>query len=87
MKTNRNDLCICGSGKKYKNCCEKKRFMKSGKNNYLQLIISGAISCFVIIMIWGVIEFFSKDHPEMEAYKCPNPNCDRIHYRPVSQSN
>ena len=27
----------------------------------------------------------SVDVPEMEAHKCDNPNCDRIHYRPVSE--
>ena len=27
MKIGRNDLCPCGSGKKYKNCCLRKETM------------------------------------------------------------
>jgi len=31
MKTGRNDLCQCGSGKKYKHCCLGKKIMPIGK--------------------------------------------------------
>ncbi len=27
-KTGRNDLCVCGSGKKFKKCCERKMIGK-----------------------------------------------------------
>ena len=87
MKTSRNELCPCGSGEKYKNCCESKRFQDSGGNRYVRWIISGAVGLFLILTLWGIIEFFSTEHPEMEAYKCENPRCNQIHYRPVSQSN
>ena len=88
MKTNRNDSCPCGSGEKYKNCCEKKRFQAGDDNRMIRWIISGAVGLFLAVLVWGVVEFFVTDHPEMEPYTdCGNPNCNRIHYRPVSGNN
>ena len=87
MKTNRNDPCPCGSGKKYKNCCEQKRFQSGDENRITRLLITAAVGVFLAVFLWGVIEFFATDHPEMEAYKCDNPNCTIIHYRSVTGSN
>jgi hypothetical protein len=87
MKTNRNDPCTCGSGKKYKNCCEQKRFQSGGENRITRLLITAAVGIFLAVFLWGVIEFFATDHPEMEAYKCDNPNCGKIHYRQQTNSN
>ena len=87
MKTNRNDSCPCGSGKKYKNCCEERRFQTGDDNRMIRWIISGAVGLFLIVLVWGVVEFYTTDHPEMEAYKCDNPNCNRIHYRSMSNNN
>ena len=87
MKTNRNEQCPCGSGKKLKNCCEQKRFQNDGKFPYVRWMISGAIAFFLALTLWGVFDHFSSEHPEMEAYKCDNPTCNRIHYRSVTQSN
>ena len=87
MKTNRNDQCPCGSGKKYKQCCEQKRFRNNDDNSYVRWLISGAVGFFLALTLWGIVEFFGTDHPEMEAFKCDNPNCNQIHYRPLSQSN
>ena len=88
MKINRNDSCPCGSEKKYKNCCEKKRFQTGDDNRIIRWIISGAVGLFLAVLVWGVVEFFATDHPEMEPYTdCGNPNCNRIHYRPVSDNN
>ncbi|SVD88870.1 uncharacterized protein METZ01_LOCUS441724, partial [marine metagenome] len=81
MKTNRNDDCPCGSGKKYKNCCEQKRFQSGDENRIIRWLIRGAVGIFFVILAWGLVEFFTTDHPEMEAYKCDNPNCAQIHYR------
>ena len=86
MKNSRNDSCPCGSGKKYKNCCENKRFQSDDKNRLIRWLISGAVGLFLAILVWGVVEFFTTDHPEMEAYKCDNPNCGRIHYRPKTDT-
>ena len=87
MKTNRNDPCLCGSGKKYKNCCEQKRFQSGDENRISRLLITAAVGVFLAVFLWGVIEFFATDHPEMEAYKCDNPNCGKIHYRQQIDSN
>ena len=87
MKTNRNDPCPCGSGKKYKNCCEQKRFQSGDENRITRLLITSAVGVFLAIFLWGLIEFFASDHPEMEAYKCDNPSCGKIHYRQKTDSN
>ena len=87
MKSNRNDSCPCGSGKKYKHCCERKRFQSDGQNHIIRWLISGAVGLFLALLIWSVTEHFITDHPEMEAYKCDNPNCSRIHYRPKTDLN
>ena len=87
MKTNRNDPCTCGSGKKYKNCCEQKRFQSGDENRISRLLITAAVGVFLAVFLWGVIEFFATDHPEMEAYKCDNPSCGKIHYRQQTDSN
>ncbi len=88
MKTNRNDSCPCGSGGKYKNCCEQKRFQAGDDNRMIRWIISGAVGLFLAVLVWGVVEFFVTDHPEMEPYTdCGNPNCNRIHYRQKVDSN
>ena len=88
MKTNRNELCPCGSGNKFKNCCEKKRFQPDGENRHIRWLISGAIGFFLAMTLWGIVGYFSSDHPEMEPYTdCGNPNCDLIHYRSVTKSN
>jgi hypothetical protein len=87
MKTNRNDPCPCGSGKKYKNCCEQKRSQSGDENRITRLLITAAVGVFLAVFLWGVIEFFATDHPEMEAYKCDNLNCGKIHYRQKTDSN
>ena len=87
MKTHRNDTCPCGSGKKYKNCCESKRFQPGDQNHIIRWLIRGAVGLFLVILLWGVVEFFTTDHPEMEAYKCDNPACGQIHYRPKAVNN
>tara|TARA_B100001250_G_C19119091_1_gene494504 strand:+ start:187 stop:447 length:261 start_codon:yes stop_codon:yes gene_type:complete len=80
MKTNRNESCHCGSGNKYKNCCENKRFKEDGNVVVKWFVIFGIIILLVISM-WGLFDSFSTDNPEMEAYKCDNPQCRKIHYR------
>ena len=87
MKTNRNDSCPCGSGEKYKNCCEQKRFKSGDKNQLTRWLVSAGLGLFLAVFVWGVIEYFATEHPEMEAYKCDNPNCGKIHYRQKVDSN
>ncbi len=87
MKTNRNDSCPCGSGKKYKHCCEAKDLHTGEGNQTIRWLIKGAVGVFLAVLVWGIVEFFSEEHPEMEAYKCDNPNCGKIHYRPKTETN
>ena len=87
MKTNRNDACPCGSGEKYKNCCEKKRFHSGDENRIIHWLIRGAVGLFLVMIVWGLVEFFATDHPEMEYYKCGNPNCSIWHQRQKSVNN
>ena len=87
MKTSRNEPCPCGSGEKIKNCCKQKKIESSGKNQYFRWFIIISIIFFLSITMWGIVDHFSSEHPEMEAYKCDNLNCTRIHYRPISDQN
>ena len=87
MKTSRNEPCKCGSGKKYKNCCGIKNFENSVLIGYTHWIVLGFISICLVLTLWGVIGYFTSENPEMEAFKCDNPNCDRIHYRPKTDTN
>ena len=85
MKVSRNEPCSCGSGKKYKNCCgkdvdEKQSFLSRNLIPIIFAVVLGAT-------VFGFITFFQEDHPEMEAYKCDNPNCGKIHYRQKTDSN
>ena len=83
MKINRNDACPCGSEKKYKHCCGSKS--SGNENNQLvRGIILSAILLVTGLTIYSVVEFYQEDRPEMEAYKCDNPNCGKVHSRPVA---
>ena len=82
MKINRNVTCPCGSEKKYKHCCG----IKSTGNNSNQFILGLILSAILLVTgltIYSVVEFYQDDRPEMEAYNCDNPNCGKVHYRPV----
>jgi SEC-C motif len=52
MKIGRNDDCPCGSGKKYKRCCEGAE-QKRG-SNMLLLVVGGAILGAVLL---GILQF------------------------------
>ena len=43
MKIGRNDPCFCGSGKKYKQCCEKKAIEKSNRITKWAAIVFGGL--------------------------------------------
>lgn len=47
-KVGRNDLCPCGSGKKYKRCCEPASATMSGRTRLLILLVAGAVAAAVI---------------------------------------
>ena len=50
MATGRNEPCPCGSGKKYKHCCEGKR----GSSNSSRLLIA-AIAAVVLVAILAIM--------------------------------
>ena len=83
MKINRNDACLCGSKKKYKHCCGNKA--SGGESNqFLRGIILSGILLVTGLAVYSILEFYNEERPEMEAYECDNPNCGKVHYRPVS---
>ena len=83
MKINRNDACLCGSEKKYKHCCGSGT-LGNESNQLVRSIILSAILLVTGLTIYSVYDFYQEDRPEMESYKCDNPNCGKVHYRPVS---
>lgn len=42
-KPGRNDLCECGSGKKFKNCCEGKTTSSTWPSRVLMVLVAAAI--------------------------------------------
>ena len=42
-KTGRNELCPCGSGRKYKKCCEAKQAHGGRQSRMLLFVVGGAI--------------------------------------------
>ena len=65
----------------------KKIVKKDSNRNILNWLIGGVLIIFISISFLGVFEYFTSDNPEMEAYKCDNPNCGKIHYRQKTDSN
>lgn len=51
-KTGRNDLCPCGSGKKYKKCCEAGD--GTARSRMLMIVVGGAVLAAIAI---GVVSF------------------------------
>jgi hypothetical protein len=57
--TGRNDTCPCGSGKKYKKCCELKQ--QKTRGNQLLLIVVGLLMAAGVAA--GIAEFVTeRDH-------------------------
>jgi len=85
MKTNRNDLCPCGSNKKYKHCCLNKLINKKALISKSLLIALGG---FIVV---GFIFMLSVFNPS-EAYQ--NAGMNRVwseehghwHYFPKGSS-
>jgi len=51
MKVGRNDRCPCGSGKKYKNCCEGKvgRLSAAGWVTIAALVLAAGVLVYFVI--------------------------------------
>ncbi len=56
-KTGRNDQCHCGSGRKYKKCCETKERTGAVHNRFLLVAVGGVVLAAIVI---GIASFTSK---------------------------
>jgi len=53
-KTGRNDLCPCGSGRKYKKCCELNERSGATRGRVLVLVVGAAVAAAVVA---GIVSF------------------------------
>ena len=53
-KTGRNDLCHCGSGRKYKKCCEAKERGGGARNRMMLIVVGGAV---LAALVAGIASF------------------------------
>ena len=53
-KTGRNDLCPCGSGRKYKKCCEASERSGGTKNTVMLFAVGGAV---LVAILAGIASF------------------------------
>lgn len=49
VKAGRNDPCPCGSGRKFKRCCEAKQTRGAGVSRVMLVVIGGLIAGAVIL--------------------------------------
>ena len=90
MNINRNDKCVCGSGKKFKNCCGKKGAQTKASNPWLKWLITAVISFFLGFTVISIIKpLFTTDTTSdlYEYVRCENPNCKTLHPRLKSRNN
>ena len=59
-KAGRNDVCPCGSGKKYKKCCELKTQQKARGNTMLLVLVAGLV---IAGLAAGISSFRSERDP------------------------
>ena len=59
-KIGRNDLCTCGSGKKFKRCCEAKT-PSTRSSRFLMVAVGAAVAAAVVA---GVVSFTSESHAQ-----------------------
>ena len=53
-KTGRNDLCPCGSGRKYKKCCGPAERDGGTRNRVMMLAVGGAV---LVALLTGIASF------------------------------
>jgi hypothetical protein len=68
-KVGRNEACPCGSGKKYKQCCESKGPRMSGSTRLILLAIAGLVAAGLVLAVTqasrddgGVQRVWSPEH-------------------------
>jgi hypothetical protein len=65
-KIGRNDLCPCGSGKKYKKCCLDVRFPK-WRNNAKRILADDVLSDKIQSIFFGMLEYI-QDTPDTKGF-------------------
>lgn len=65
-QTGRNQTCPCGSGKKYKNCCQKRRFLQNKKQQ--NKVIFGVLG---IVAVIAAAVVFSKNNSATSIQQQP----------------
>ncbi len=66
MKQSRNDVCECGSGKKYKNCC----MIDSGKSFFNKYGMRVFIVVFTCFLSWAFYNKYMNVEPTVWCYEC-----------------
>lgn len=79
MKINRNDDCSCGSGKKYKHCCEHKRFQPTEGNRYVRWLISLGVAIVLAVSLWGVVDYIRSEKIPIPEGAVWCANCGKYH--------
>ncbi|MFA6119208.1 MAG: SEC-C metal-binding domain-containing protein [Parachlamydiales bacterium] len=82
-KTGRNDPCVCGSGKKFKKCCERKMIGKRFMATKIDTQSPSIISSFFQKKIVGLNTSANSDsnldsHKKINAQLNFNPQKDKI---------
>jgi hypothetical protein len=75
-KTGRNDLCPCGSGQKYKKCCEANQRGGAAKTRALIFIVGGAVVAAIAI---GIVAFTSDPAPAADGVRIWDPAHGHYH--------
>ena len=68
-KTGRNDLCPCGSGKKYKKCHEAGERGSTSQGRMLMILVGGAVVAAIAI---GIVAY-STDSPAGDGVRIWDP--------------
>ncbi len=81
MKTGRNEPCPCGSGKKFKKCCEGKA--DAGARMRSRGLVALLAVVLLIVVAAVVIELRSDDAPVVETERVWSP--EHGHYHDVNR--
>ena len=81
MKTGRNEPCPCGSGKKFKKCCEGKP--DASERMRLRGVAAVLLVVLLIVVVGIIIELRSDDEPAVQTERVWSP--EHGHYHDVNQ--
>ena len=67
-KTGRNDLCPCGSGRKYKKCCEAAERNGGTRSRVMLFAVGGAV---LVALLAGIASFTGEAVPDQTRVWSP----------------